>query len=65
MSNDEIEEIKKRIEDLLKEREWITYSDLLKYMPYPANKISIALTQLIKENKISRRGRYFYYVRTV
>lgn len=63
-ASDEVTEIKNRIEQLFKEREWITYTDLLKYIPYPANKISIALAQLIKENKVSRRGRYLYYVKS-
>ncbi|MEM0374583.1 MAG: hypothetical protein QXV69_05500 [Sulfolobaceae archaeon] len=58
-----INEVKKKIEEILREREWITYSELLKYLPYPAPLISDALMLLLKEEKISRRGRYLYYKR--
>jgi len=61
MSEINLDEVKKKIEELLKEREWITYSELLKYLPYPAPIVSSALMLLLKEEKVSRRGRYLYY----
>jgi len=61
MSEISLDEVKKKIEELLKEREWITYSELLKYLPYPAPIVSSALMLLLKEEKVSRRGRYLYY----
>jgi hypothetical protein len=61
MTEVNIEEVKKKIEEFLKEREWITYNELLKYLPYPAPVVSSALTLLLKEEKVSRRGRYLYY----
>jgi len=54
-------DVKKIVEKILKEREWITFSDLIKYVNYPATEVNSALIQLMKENKVIRKGRYFYY----
>ncbi|MCH4814225.1 MAG: hypothetical protein QXY87_02470 [Saccharolobus sp.] len=58
-----MEDVKQSVEKIIKDREWITFNDLLKYVPYPAPEVYNALSQLIKENKVGRRGRYFYYVK--
>jgi len=54
-------DVKSMVEKILKEREWITFSDLIKYINYPASEVNSALVQLMKENKVIRKGRYFYY----
>lgn len=54
-------DVKSIVEQILKEREWITFSDLIKYINYPASEVNSALVQLMKENKVIRKGRYFYY----
>jgi len=58
---DRSNDIKSIVEKVLKEREWITFSDLIKYINYPASEVNSALVQLMKENKVIRKGRYFYY----
>lgn len=58
---DRANDIKNIVERTLKEREWVTFSDLTKYINYPASEINYALIQLMKENKVVRKGRYFYY----
>ncbi|BDC00183.1 MAG: hypothetical protein RRA45_01660 [Saccharolobus sp.] len=58
-----MEDVKQSVEKILRDREWITFNDLLKYLPYPAPAVYSALTELIKENKVGRRGRYFYYIK--
>ena len=54
-------DVKNVVEKILKEREWITFSDLIKYVNYPATEVNSALIQLMRENKVIRKGRYFYY----
>ena len=58
---DRSNDVKSIVEKILKEREWITFSDLIKYINYPASEVNSALVQLMKENKVIRKGRYFYY----
>ncbi|AOL16294.1 hypothetical protein BFU36_05790 [Sulfolobus sp. A20] len=58
-----MEDIKHSVERILKDREWATFNDILKYVPYPAPEVYSALSELIKENKVGRRGRYFYYIK--
>ncbi|BAB67429.1 hypothetical protein STK_23185 [Sulfurisphaera tokodaii str. 7] len=61
MNSSKNEEIKNIVEKILKEREWITFSDLIKYVNFPASEVNSALVQLMRENKVIRKGRYFYY----
>ncbi|MEM3351439.1 MAG: hypothetical protein QW799_01290 [Saccharolobus sp.] len=58
-----MEDAKQSIEKILRDREWITFNDLLKNVPYSAPTVYSVLTELIKENKVGRRGRYFYYIK--
>jgi len=54
--------VKDEVERLMKERGWITFNELLKLVNRPAPEVNDALIQLMKENKITRHGRYFHYV---
>ena len=54
--------VKDEVERLVKERKWITFNELLKVIDRPAPEVNDALIQLMKENKIIRRGRYFKYI---
>nr|WP_162615196.1 hypothetical protein [Sulfolobus sp. E11-6] len=47
-----MEDVKHSVEKIIKDREWITFNDLLKYVPYPAPEVYSALSQLIKEKKL-------------
>ncbi len=55
-------DVKTEVEKVVKESGWVTASQLFKMLPFPAPEVNKAIIDLIKENKIERRGRYFHYL---
>ena len=56
-----MDSVKEVVEQLLKQREWMTFSELLKNVNFPAHEVNRALIELMKENKVGRKGKFFYY----
>ncbi|MGC9105180.1 MAG: winged-helix single-stranded DNA-binding protein Sul7s [Thermoprotei archaeon] len=55
--------VKDQVEDYLRKREWATLTHLLRAINAPALEINAALIELMKEGKVKRRGKYFFYSR--
>ncbi len=57
--------VKDLVEDYLRKKEWATLTSLLRAIDAPVLEINAALIELMKEGKVRRKGKYFFYSRKI